>query len=152
MIEFADSTLRETGGFYDEVVKLMKEEGEPSEWMLRSSAFVSNELVAQSYILHFWADGRVVIYETDRSMKLDSIDEELRELSQWCRDAGWKYLGVNDRLLNDRHALEFWKRAHIAGLVVNETLQQYEDEELIRLSKAYLKEKEEEAHATDANE
>lgn len=145
MIEFTDMTLCESHGYYKETKKLMEEDGPISEWMLHSSAFVTAPMSAFSYILHFWKDGRVVIHETDRPMRVDSLDEDLRELSQWCRDAGWKELSVSDRLLiTDRQAYEFWRRAFIAGLIVSEKLQQHEEEEMKRLSQAYLIEKERE--------
>lgn len=145
MIEFTDGTLRESRGYYKETKELMEEDGSLVEWMLRSSVFVTTAVAAAGYILHFWKDGRVVIYETDRLMQINSLDEELRELSQWCEDAGWKKLDVSDRLLVDRQAYEFWRRAFIAGLIINEKLQQHEDEEMKRLSQAYLKEKAEES-------
>jgi len=150
MIEFADRTLRQSRGYYDETKKLMEEDGNLSEWMLRTSAFVSGPLASATYTLHFWKNGRVTIYETDRPMQMDLVDEDLRELSQWCQRAGWKELGVNDRLLIDRHAYEFWRRSFIAGLIVSEKLQHHEEEEMERLSKAYIKEKgkEEEDNAT----
>ncbi len=148
MIEFTDTTLLQSRGYYEETKKLMEEDGPFSEWMLRSSAFVSSPLAAASYILHFWKNGRVVIHETDRPMQIDSLDEDLRELSQWCKDAGWKELSVSDKLLIDRQTCEFWRRAFIAGLIVNEKLQQYEDEEMKRLSQAYLIEKKEDEDGT----
>ena len=143
MIEFTDATLLQSKGYYEETKKLMEEDGPISEWMLRSSVFVTAPMSAFSYILHFWKDGRVVIHETDRPMQIGSLDEDLRELSQWCKDAGWKELDVSDKLLVDRQAYEFWRRAFIAGLIVNEKLQQHEEEEMKRLSQAYLIEKKE---------
>ncbi len=142
MIEFTDTTLRQSRGYFEETKKLMEEDGPISEWMLRSSAFVSTPFAATTYILHFWKNGQVVIHETDRPMQVDSVDEDLRELSEWCRKAGWEGLVVGDRLLVDRHAYEFWRRSFIAGLVASQKLQQHEEEEMERLSKAYLKEKE----------
>ena len=148
MIEFTDTTLRESRGYFKETTKFMDEDGPVSEWMLRSAVYVSTLFSAATYALHFWKNGQVVIHETDRPMQMDSIDEDLRELSQWCQKAGWKELCVDDRLLIDRHAYEFWRRSFIAGLVVSEKLQQHEEEEMARLSKAYLKEKEEEDNDT----
>ena len=143
MIEFTDTTLRQSRGYFDETKKLVDADGWNKEWMLRSTVFVSTQFVSATYILHFWKNGRITIYETDRPMQMDSVDEDLRELSQWCQKAGWQELSVDDRLLTDRHAYEFWRRSFIAGLVVSEKLQQHEEEEMERLSKAYLKEKEE---------
>lgn len=147
MIEFTDITLRQSKGYYKETKKLMEEDG-PTDWMLCTSAFVSTQFIAATYMLHFWKNGHVVIHDTDRPMKADTLDEDLRELSQWCRNAGWKHLDVSDRLLEDRHSYEFWLRSFIAGMVVNDTLQQHEDEENVRLSKAYIIEKEEDENAT----
>lgn len=149
MIEFTDTTLRESHGHFDETTKLMEEGGFLPEWMLRSTVFVSTVFVSATYTLHFWKSGRVDIYETDRSMQMNSSDEDLRELSLWCQKAGWKELGLNDRLLVDRHAYEFWRRSYIAGLIVNEQLQQHEEEEMARLSKTYIREKEEEEEEDD---
>ncbi len=144
MIEFTDATLLTTRGYFDETKALMEGDGPVSEWMLRSSAFVSTPFTAATYMLHFWKNGQVVIHETDRPMQIGSVDDDLRELSQWCQRAGWKGLAVADRLLIDRHAYEFWRRSFIAGLVVSEKLQEHEEDEMKRLSQAYLKEKEEE--------
>lgn len=143
MIEFTDATLRQSLGYYEDTKKLMEEDGEVSEWMLRSSTFVSTPMSSAIYTLHFWKNGRVVIHDTDRPMQMDSLDEDLRELSQWCQKSGWEALDVNDRLLVDRHAYEFWRRMFIAGLIHNKKLQQHEDDEMKRLSQAYLQEKKE---------
>lgn len=143
MIEFSDSTLCEARGYFAETKKLMEEDGILPEWMLRSSIFVSTVFASATYTLHFWKNGRVTIHETDRPIQLGSSDEDLRELSQWCKKAGWKELSVSDRLLVDRNAYAFWQRAFIAGLVVSEQLQQHEEEEMARLSKAYLNEERE---------
>ncbi len=148
MIEFTDMTLRQARGYFNETKKLMDEDGSVPEWMLRSSVFVSTQFVSATYTLHFWKNGRVVIHATDRPMQMDSLDDDLRELSQWCHKAGWAELSVSDELLADRHAYEFWKRSFIAGLIVNEQLQQHEEEEMTRLSKAYLNEKKEEDDGT----
>lgn len=148
MIEFTDITLRQARGYFNETKKLMEEDSPVANWMLRSSAFVSTSFVSATYTLHFWKNGRIVIHETDRPMKMDSLDEDLRELSQWSQKAGWRELSVSDRLLVDRSAYEFWRRSFIAGLIVSEKLQQHEEEEMERLSKAYLKEKKEEDDGT----
>jgi len=140
MIEFTDITLRQTKGHYNETKILMEEDRLVSKWMIRSGVFVSSVMFSASYTLHFWNNRDVVIFDTDRSMIINSFDDDLRELSLWCQKAGWKHLGVNDRLLVDRHTYEFWKRSYVSGLIVNEKLKQHEDAEMDRLSKAYLTE------------
>ena len=144
MIELTDITLREAQGNFVAASLLMEGDVPDKDWMLRSQAFVSNPLANASYMLHFWKNGRVVISGTDRPMTLESSDEDLRELSEWCRNSGWKELSVDSRLLADRHNYEFWYRAYIAGMIVNDVLQKDEDAEMERLSKAQLKESEKE--------
>ncbi len=143
MIELTDRTLREAKGDFDHVVRIMKEETSGQNWMLRTDAFVTCEFIAAKYTLHFWKNGNVIIYETDRPMRMDVSDDDLRELSYWCKVNKWKELQISDRLLVDRIAFEYWKRAFIAGLVKNDALQEYEDQEMKRLMETqFLEEKE----------
>lgn len=144
MIELTDITLRETQGNFSATARLMEDDVPGQDWMLRSNAYISNQLAAATYTLHFWKNGRVVISGTDRPMTLESSDEDLRELSEWCRKTGWKELSVDDMLLADRQRYEFWRRAFIAGMIASDVLQKHEDEEIERLSQAQLKESEEE--------
>jgi len=143
MIEIADITLREAKGNFADTSKLMDEDVPGLDWMLRSQVFVVNQLAAANYVLHFWKNGRVVISGTDRPMKLESSDEDLRELSEWCRNSGWKELSVDERLLADRHHYEFWHRAFIAGMIASDILDKHEKEEIERLSNAQIRESEE---------
>jgi hypothetical protein len=144
MIEFSDLTLRETQGDFEQIKRLMQKET-TGDWMLRSDFFVSNPMsLPARYLLHFWKNGRVVIHDTDRPMVMGSSDEDLRELSNWCKVNGWGELVVDGRLLLTKQGFDYWQRAFRAGLVENERLQLYEDEEVERLTKAYIKEKKEE--------
>ena len=135
MIELSDFTLREANGDYHEVHRLMDKET-TQDWMLRSEVFVSTQFIASKYILHFWKNGNVVIHGTDHPVRMDITDEDLRELSNWCKGNGWHELQIDDRMLDERVALEYWHRAFIAGLVTNASLQKREDDEMGRLMKA----------------
>jgi len=135
MIELSDMTLREANGDYHEVHQLMSEDTFGQDWMLRSNVFVATQFIASQYVLHFWKNGNVVIHSTDRPIRMDVSDDDLRELSDWCKINNWRKLRIDDRLLDDRVAQEYWYRAFIAGLVASTSLQKREDEEMKRLMK-----------------
>ncbi|MHA2279348.1 MAG: hypothetical protein ACXAC5_00445 [Promethearchaeota archaeon] len=103
---------------------------------MRSEAFVTTPFVASRLLLHFWRNGNVVIHGIDRPLRMDIADDDLRELSRWCKVNSWKELRVDDRLLDDRIGLEFWHRAFIAGIIKNDILQKKEDDEMERLMKS----------------
>jgi hypothetical protein len=145
MIEFTDFTLREGNGDYQEVARLMSEDTFGQDWMLRSEAFISTPFIASKFVLHLWKNGNVVIQNTDRPLRIDIADDDLRELSQWCEVNGWKELQVDKRLLDDRVGFECWHRAFIAGIIKSDTLQKKEDEEMERLMKAQRIEEETDA-------
>jgi len=144
MIELTDRTLREAKGDFDHVTRIMDEDT-TQDWMLRTDVFITCPFIAAKYILHFWKNGNVVIHETDHPMRMDVSDDDLRELVRWCEVNGWKELQVDDRLLVDRIALEFWKRIFMAGLVKSATLQGYEDQEMKRLMQAQILEEKQDA-------
>jgi len=136
MIELTDITIREANGDFKEVNRLMAEDSFGQDWMLRTDAYITNEFIASRFTLHMWNNGNVVIWDTDRPVRMDISDEDLRELVNWCKVNGWKELQVDDRLLGDRVALEYWNRSFIAGLVHSDTLKKREDDEMERLMKA----------------
>ncbi len=135
LIEVTDTTIRQAKGSREIVNKLMTEDIGNNDWMLRSSAFITTPLAAANYILHFWKNGDAVIHETDRPMRMESSDDDLRELSLWARHHGWT-LRVDSRLLQERIALEYWNRAFVAGLILSDILKKQEEEEMARLVKS----------------
>lgn len=138
MIVFSDMTLNETQGDYSRVKVLMNQDVGDRDWMLRTEASVTTELASFKFVLHFWRNGDVVIHDTDRPLRLDVPDDDLRELSQWCRDSDWKGLKVDERLLKGHAAMEFWNRTFMTGLVDSDLLRKREDEEMSRLAKSQL--------------
>lgn len=114
-------------------------------WMIRSDIFVQASSMSTTFIIHCWNDGRVVIYDLNRPVRIDVPDDDIRLLSEWCRVHGWKNLEVHDRLLTDKSGFDCWQRFFRAGLVFSKELEQYEDEETKRLTEAYEKELEEES-------
>ncbi len=142
MVEVTDMTLLESEGEYETACKLMG--GKKNTWMIQTKAFVSTPFISAQFLLNFWNDGRVVIFETDHPAVLGQSDSDLQELSVWCKTNGWKCLNVDDRLLANRHGFAYWERMYLSGIIENEQLKKKSYEEMERLEKAYLKEKEEE--------
>lgn len=142
MIEVNDVTLIEANGNREKVAELMGKEV-PGEWMLKTTAFVTTEIVSSSYILHFWKNGKVIIFDVDNTQRIEPSDD-LRELSTWVKANGWLELGVHDRLLQNRATLDYWNKAFISGLVTSEVLYEQEQAEFKRLSKYQNIEREEE--------
>ncbi len=143
MIELTDMTLLEGKGNYEDISKIMCSSG-PNEWMLRTNAFISAPTCAFMYTLHFWHNGEVSIYEAERPVEQGSVDDDIRELSEWCRLNGWKKLTINSRLLIDRKAHDFWHRMFLAGLIESDMLSKKESQEMERLAKAQVREQEDE--------
>ncbi len=140
MIEFTDITLRQSGGNFDATQKLMAEDVGSGTWMLRTEVLISNEFATGQYLLHLWNDGNVVIQQVLSNKQVESSDEDLRELSEWCRINGWKNLKIQDSLLTDRRSREYWRRGFLAGLVKSDLFQREEDDQFRRLSEAQNKE------------
>lgn len=139
MIEFSDLTLRDrqAKGNYDATVQLMKLDGAGRTWMLRTEAIITLPSVAFRFLLHFWSDGNVTIIETDHPPIIDVPDDDIRYLSEWCIQNGWKQLAVQDGLLNDPRGFDFWMRLYRAGIITNSLLRTHEAEETERFQKAY---------------
>lgn len=140
MVELTDYTLVQTKGDFQETCTVMNH----GDWMLRSNVFVTNPFMSAKYILHFWSDGKVTIFEADRPTQEGASDEDIRELSEWCKISGWKSLHLDDRLLVDRSTQAWWNRVFLSGLIESQKLREKEDQEMKRLSQAFVKEQEEE--------
>lgn len=133
MIEFTDITIREAMGNYNTVKEIMAREDIVSDnWMLRSSCTVFTNALYTEFVLHFWYNGSVVIYDTTHSIAIDSTEDDLRMLSDWCKLHGWKHLSIHDRLLKSSQDFDYWMRQYIKGIVVSEVLKSYEDSETNR--------------------
>jgi hypothetical protein len=142
MIDFSDITLREAHGNHDRTCEIML--GEAPQWMLRSEVFVSTGNISCGYLIHFWYDGRAVIKATDHPIVVEAPDDDIRELSQFVRDQGWKPLEVSSEMLDDPGSFEFWLRLYQSGMIQNDLLQSHDENEMARLAAAYEMEQEEE--------
>ena len=139
MIELSDLTLRDPNakGSYPLTCQLMATDGAGSTWMLRTEAVVSTPIVTARFLLHFWADGRVVIMDTEHPPIIDVPDDDIRQLNEWCLQNSWKQLSVQDSLLGDPRSFDFWMRLYRAGIVNSPLLVAHETEETERFQKAY---------------
>lgn len=142
MIYFSDTTIIETYGDYQQIVHLMKSEGEPDVWCLSTDATVSESGIFSNYKLEFHSDGRVIISNTDRPVDNRIPDDDIRALADWANKSGWSKLCINNRLITDPAGFEFWLRIYRSGLIFSEDLQKYDQDEINRLSKFIDKEDE----------
>lgn len=135
MIQFTDITLIEAQSSYKITCEIMG----PTKWMLRTSAFVITPLIAARYMLHLWYNSKVYIMDTEHPPQPDVADDDIREIRVWCEKNGWKGPYINNLLIEDPRAEQFWYRLFRAGIVLNEKLEQIEQEEIDRLDKVNLK-------------
>jgi len=138
MIRFTDNTLREGDGNFGLIKEIMEREG-PSSWMLRTTATVIIGIESE-YILHLWSDGRVVIMGTNRPISLDLPDDDIRHLSEWCKNSGWRRLEVYRSMIEDPTGFNFWMRMFIAGLIYNDEIDARESQEMERMEDAHKRE------------
>jgi hypothetical protein len=138
VVEFTDSTINETNGDYEATAKIMSEDG-ARDWMLRSEAFVETDAISCNFLLHFWDGGDVYIMETEHPCNFEAPDDDIRALSAWCQDNGWKTLYAHDDLVSDPISMDFWSRIRSAGIVDNKEIRKIEQETEARLKKAEKK-------------
>lgn len=136
-IIFSDMTVNEGCGDRVAVDYLMKDMGD-RDWMLRTEATVTCSDITMNYLLHFWKNGQVYIIKTDRPISLKVPDDDIRYLSEWCKNQGWERLIVDNNLLREPNGFEFWLRMYQAGIVHSELLEKHDVDEMERLSQAYL--------------
>lgn len=134
MIEFTDATLIEAEGSYSTVCSLMeKEDIVGKEWMIESRCFIHSPTISSDFIMHFWSDGKAVVWDTTRPLMLGVSEDDLTELAEWSRTNGWGIPVIHDRLLVDPRSFEYWLRMYLKGLVAAEELTRHDEEELNRL-------------------
>jgi len=142
MVEVSDITLIECENNYDNVKKVMLKESN-GNWMIKTKVNIVTQFIASEGTLHLWNDGKVVIVATNHPVSVGVPDQDLKELSEWCRQNKWSGLHIHDNLLLDRRARDYWKNIYLAGVIQSGILKELEEGEMDRLSKAYMKEQEE---------
>jgi hypothetical protein len=131
MVELTDITLIQGHGNFGEVMNLMKTDGN-DVWMLESRAFVTSSSISSSFLLHFWNNGKVVIRNTDHPISNEVPDDDIRELSFWCKMNGWHSLVAHKDLLSNNVDFDFWLRMFRAGAIQSDELQKHEEAEMAR--------------------
>jgi len=129
MVEFEDTTLIESQGFFDIVQELM----EVPKWMLRSNVYITTADGQFGYVINFWNTKRVIIDEVMRSLMVNSPASDLSELSNWCEEHGWNKPEPSPRLLENPRQFDFWQRQYQSGLVNSEELDQRESDFMERI-------------------
>lgn len=135
MIDFSDNTIRDGHGYYKLIKRIMENEG-PSTWMLKSRATVHSSSIDCDYLLHFWHDGKTIIHMTNHPVGPEAPDDDIQELSKWCKDHGWT-LHIHSDLLEERKDFDFWIKFYYSGMIFNEIFCKYEKDEIERMKKAY---------------
>lgn len=134
MIEFSDITIRESGGHYLDTCRLMDEEIPDNKWMIISNALVASDILVSTFVLYFFYDGRVVIFEAHRPIEANVPDSDLRDLHDWCIAFGWKRLDLHDRLLENVRHYEYWMRLYQTGVIYNHKLEAKDLDIMAKLS------------------
>lgn len=140
MIYFSDPTINETNGNFNSIVHIMRDQEMSFDWMLRSNATVvstdilGNVVITSNYMLHFWSSGTIHITHTDRPLIIGAPDNDIKELKEWSVKNGWKSLRIDNRVVEDPQAFEFWMRMFISGLIECDALHRHEEAEMNRLT------------------
>jgi hypothetical protein len=127
MIEFTDNTLIEAKGDYNQVTNIMLQESTP-KWMIQTDAVIRTESFISSYVLNFWDNGDIYIFETSRPPDKDLPDDDLVFLRSWVDMNNWKRLLVSNNFLEDPRWFSFWLTYFRSGIIYNEKLKQFEQD------------------------
>lgn len=127
MIEFTDNTLIEAKGDYNQVTNIMLQESTP-KWMIQTDAVIRTESFISSYVLNFWDNGDIYIFETSRPPDKDLPDDDLIFLRSWVDMNNWKRLLVSNNFLEDPRWFSFWLTYFRSGIIYNEKLKQFEQD------------------------
>jgi hypothetical protein len=117
-IDFNDLTMKEAEGQYSRVKQLMEApqrrnviiQEPPSPWVsgvVKTNAYISSQFGQCVFRLDFYHDRRVAIVAYAPSVNDMYLNPDIRALSRWCQENGWKVPEPTDALVRDN--LRFWK-------------------------------------------
>ena len=107
-IDFTDLTLIETEGNFEETNNIMKKEPPFNEkWVIRTFATVSSISGSGGMELQFHGDKSVYIIDYIPSIGDLFYNPDLRVISMWSQENGWKVPQPHPDLVKDNK--EFWK-------------------------------------------
>ena len=100
-----DVTIVESDGEYETACDIMK--NEPKPWCLRSNLTLIHPFGMAMMTVEFFDDGRVVIVNCVPSSKDAASNFDIRSLTAWCAEKGWKKPQPNSHLIYSM--IDFWK-------------------------------------------
>ena len=110
-LRFSDKTLLESKGIFKDTQEIMSREPFAGEWMLSSNLEMvvsMGDRIFEAYlVLNFYHDGVVYITEYNPSSGDVYSNPDIRGLSAWIGESGWKSLRPSNDLV--RGNLDFWK-------------------------------------------
>lgn len=107
-LNFSDTTILEADGDFDEVSNLMTSEfPHPEDWMLRSKLTVDSPFGTALFVLHFYANGRIIIMDYDSTGGDALYNPDIAALCEWSQQKGWRVPEPSDALVKAN--VEFWK-------------------------------------------
>ncbi|MFA5598962.1 MAG: hypothetical protein WDA06_00060 [Phenylobacterium sp.] len=106
-MRFSDTVLNEGEGEFDKVTKIMMSDSLcPKDWMLRSDVTMITDFGVSEFILHFYADGKIIIREYYGSMQSGVYNPEIPILNEWAAIAGWDNIEPHIELIEQDY--NFW--------------------------------------------
>lgn len=107
-ISFTDITLNETDGEYKKTKKIMESEFPyNSKWVIRTDTTIVSTSGFCSMEIQFHGDGSVYILNYVPSIGDVYYNPDIRVISQWCQENGWKIpQPVPDLIKSNK---DFWK-------------------------------------------
>lgn len=120
-LSFDDPTMVETEGVFSEVKPLI--EGEfpyPEVWTIKTRLSILSPFGMGEMILNCKNDGSVYVIGYYPSHPDKYANPDVRALSRWCQQAGWKVPQPAPLLVRDQ--MEFWKHMWETTLVDSEFL------------------------------
>ena len=107
-IEFTDLTLVEADGNFEEVNKIMlKEPPFNDKWVIRSFATISSMSGVGSMEIQCHGNGDIYIIDYSPSIGDLFYNPDIRVLSMWCQENGWKIPQPHYDLVKNNK--DFWK-------------------------------------------
>jgi hypothetical protein len=107
-IEFTDLTLVEADGNFEEVNKIMSSEPPYNDkWVIRSLSTISSMSGVGSLELQCHGDGSMYIIDYSPSIGDLYYNPDIRVLSMWCQENGWKIPQPHFELVKNNK--DFWK-------------------------------------------
>jgi hypothetical protein len=119
-IDFTDLTINEAAGEFKEVKKIMSRETHVDKWAIRSEATILSPSGMGLMVLQFHEDGSIYIVEYYPSMDDLFYNPDIRAISVWAQEHGWKIPQPHFDLVKLNK--EFWKHFYDTLLIDSDYL------------------------------